>query len=50
MALERAPPLVSASEGHCLPVLDDDGKPIGSITVSAIARAMVRPEGHDLIR
>jgi glycine betaine/proline transport system ATP-binding protein len=44
MALEDALPLVTACEGHCLPVVDESGKPIGSISVDAIAKAMARPE------
>ncbi|MCP4317748.1 MAG: CBS domain-containing protein [Hyphomicrobiales bacterium] len=45
MALEQALPLVNQAEGHRLPVIDGAGKPIGSITVDAIARAMARREG-----
>ena len=43
MALEDALPLVTSCEAQCLPVVDDNGKPIGSISVDSIAKAMARP-------
>lgn len=44
MTLEDALPLVTDSSDHCLPVVDDAGKVIGSVTVASVAHAMARPE------
>lgn len=43
MPLDCALPLVSASRNRALPVLNEVGVPIGSVTIEAIANAMAPP-------